>query len=211
MSKLQVKQDVFNDMGVGAGLILTSAPTVDQSTNVIKISDSQILGATRGGITFNPNPQSRTRVVDGVASNTVGAHIYDRYEPTISGTFITQNLAVLLKAVGFGDIASQKIVARHEPSTSEDYKDLWFVQRISGGGSQIVKLCNAICTSGSAIKSNDNGETEIPLTFVGNYTLADQDTPPFEIEIVPAPVTPTPEPTPEPEEPEEPADNNAQE
>lgn len=192
MSKLPVKQDVFNNMGVGAGLILTSAPTVDQSTNVITILDSQILGATRGGITFNPNPQPRSRVVDGVASNTVGAHIYDRYEPTISGTFITQNLAVLLKAVGFGDIASQKIVARHEPSTSDDYKDLWFVQRISGGGSQIVKLCNAICTSGSAIKSNDNGETEIPLTFVGNYTLADQDTPPFEIEIVPAPVTPTP-------------------
>lgn len=200
MSRMQVKTDVMNDVGVNAGLILKSAPTVDLTTNTVTIANSSILGATRGGITFNPKPQARSRAVDGIAANTVGIHAVDRYEPTLSGTFITATLEVLLKAVGFGDVdaVTNAIAARHEVK-SEDYADLWFYMQMSDGGAEIIKLNNAICTAGADIKTNDNGETEIPLTFVANYALDDQDTPPFSIQRIGAPITPTPEP----EEPEE--------
>ena len=195
MSKLQVKSDVFSELGVGAGLLLSSAPTINESTNAITITDASIIGATRGGFTFNPNPQTRARVVDGLASNTVGAHTIDRYEPTLAGTFITADLATLKKACGFGDISDNELTFRHDVK-SEDYFDVWFIQMRSDGGAIILKLSNASCaiTAGS-LKTTDAGETEISLTFVGNYTIADQDTPPFSIQMVDAPVTPTPTPT----------------
>lgn len=192
MAKLQVKQDVFSELGVGAGLLLSAAPTVNSSTNAITITNGSIIGATRGGFTFNANPQTRSRTVDGLASNTVGAHIIDRYEPTLEGTFITADLDTLKKACGFGDIDDNALTFRHDVK-SDDYFDIWFIQRRSDGGAIILNILNASCaiTAGS-LKTTDEGETEISLTFVGNYTLADQDTPPFNIELVDAPVTPTP-------------------
>lgn len=200
MSKLQVKTDVMDDIGVGAGLILTAEPTVDSTTHVVTIANDTILGATRGGITFNPNPQVRSRAIDGIASNTVGIHAVDRYEPTLSATFITGDLDVLLKAVGFGDISAEDVLTARHDVKATDYADLWFIELMSDGGSKLYYIKNAICTAGAAIKTNDNGETEIPLTFVGNYDLNDQESAPFTIARIPAPVTPepTPEPTPTP-------------
>lgn len=199
MGKLQVKQDVFNNLGLGAGIITTAEPTVDSTTNEVTINDADILGATRGGGTFNPNPQVRSRSIDGLAANTVQIHAVDRYEPTLSATFITASLEVLLKGVGFGDISAEDVLtARHEVKAT-DYETIYFVESMSDGGVKIYELDNAICTAGAAVKTNNEGETEIPLTFVGNYTINDQDTPPFKITRV-TPVTPTPEPTPTPTE-----------
>lgn len=188
MAKLNVKQDVFSELGVGAGLLLSAAPTINETTHAITISNSSILGATRGGFTFNPNPSVRSRAVDGLAANTVGAHVIDYYTPTLSGTFITADLPTLKKACGFGDISGNDLTFRHDVNTSSDYFDVWFIQRRSDGGSIILKLSNASCTiTAGSIKTNDAGETEISLTFVGNYTIADQDTVPFSIEMVDAP------------------------
>ena len=191
MSKLPVKQSAMNDLGVGAGLLLTSAPAIDETTHVIEIHDPIILGVTTGGITFNPNPQFRSRTVDGLASNTAGVHTIDRFEPTVSANFLTEDLNVLLKAVGFGDISGNEIIARHTAVIASDYKNLWFLQQKSDGSSVLIKLKNSICTAGSSIKTTSEGETEIPLTFVGNYTIEDQETPPFEITIIPAPMEPS--------------------
>lgn len=192
MVKLQVKQDVFDNMGTGAGLVLDAAPTIDTVTNEITITNSTIIGATRGGITINANPTTRSRAVDGLASNTKGAHIVDRYEPTFSATFITEEPYILLRACGFGDIDANNIMTmRHNVDTSTgstDYIDLYVVETRTDGGANIYHLKNATCTAGANIKTNHEGETEIPLTFIGNYDLEDQNTVPFDMQIVPAPV-----------------------
>lgn len=182
---MQVKQNVLNEIGVGAGLLLKARPTITGSS--VTISDDSILGASRGGFTFNPTPSTRSRAIDGLASNTVGIHAVDRYEPTLSGTFITANSDVLLKALGFADNTSNVLTARHKVK-STDYVDIWFIQPRTDGGYILIEIKNAVTTTGTNIKTNDNGETEIPLTLVGNYTLASQDTPPFSITIIPASV-----------------------
>lgn len=194
MANLPIKEDVFDELGVGAGILLTEKPTIDPDTNEITVDNASILGATRGGFTFNPTPQSRERSVDGLAPNTVGAAIIDYYRPTLTATFITANPKMFGLALGLGDITGYAVNYRHNIK-SADYHDYYILQALSGGGAYLLHIINGLAqTNGSTIRTNANGETEVPVTIVGNYSLSDQDTAPYDLEFIPAPVEPTPEP-----------------
>lgn len=175
-----VTQNTFQNLQLNEGAFLTS-PYAGTLT------DSQILSATRGGATINITPVYRTRNIDGVPANTKEARTVDSVTVTASFVALEANEDLITKACGVADYDSTtgKITLRHKVKTT-DFADLYWIGDISDGRKVQIKFANALNTSGLSLTTAQNDEGGLSMTFEGNYSVADLDTPPVEITFIEA-------------------------
>ena len=70
-----------------------------------------------------------------------------------------------------------------------DFENIWFVGDYSdkngetNGGFVAIKLINALSTGGFQLQTSDKAKGQFAFTFTGHYSIAAQDTVPFEIYI----------------------------
>lgn len=64
-----------------------------------------------------------------------------------------------------------------------DYKDLYWVGDLSNGQNVVIKIKNALNTSGLNLTFSDRGEGTYALALIGHFTTDDLDTAPFELTI----------------------------
>lgn len=173
-----VTQTTFQNLQLGEGAFLKSA------YNGTAIQPTQILSATRGGGTLNITPVFRTRQIDGVPTNTKEARTIDYV--TAVATFVAMEITPeLLERAGAGadySDVSNKITLRHTLTTS-DFGDLYWVGDISDGRRVQITFKSAINTNGIQLRTQQNNEGELSMQFEANYSVADLDTPPIEVEF----------------------------
>lgn len=191
MKFTQIPTDTFQNLQMNAG-ILVSDFTPSSGT----IGQDGLIGATTGGVQFQ---DALTFVdfgddIDNCPKNMMELKVLQSHEVTMSGTFVTisADTAALLagaasKTAGTSG-APDKVTPRNDVLTT-DFKDLWWIGDYSdvntgdNAGFLAIHLMNALNTDGFRIQTTDREKGQFAFNFMGHYSMAAQDTVPYEIYV----------------------------
>ncbi len=189
MKYTQIPTDTFKNIQLNAGVLLSEFD-VDTET----VTNSNIIGATSGGINFTATP---TYVdfgsdIDNCPKNTLELKKLDTWEAKMSGTFSTVTADLAKGLLGAADAASGKVTPRVDV-TSADFDDLWWVGDYSDintdgssagkAGFVAIHLINALSTGGFQIQSSDKEKGKFSFEYTAHYSMNAQETVPFEIYV----------------------------
>lgn len=186
----KIPEDTFEKLQLNAGILVDE---FTPGTGVI----GNILGATSGGIQFQSNPTYTDygEDVDNCPNNMMELKKIEQFDPQMSGDFLTCTPAVIKSLVGAADIDATdttKVIPRDELLTT-DFKDVWWIGDYSnvntdGGtgsaqkaGFLAIHLMNALNNAGFQIQTSKNEKGKMSFEYHGHYSMAAQDTVPFEI------------------------------
>lgn len=154
-------------------------------------ASSKLIGATAGGGSFSAVPTIRQIEVDGKRGAVKGLETIDDWVVTLTANVkeITADVLKLALATGTSSAYTTsasapytKVVASSELADANYIDNITWIGRLSGSQNPImIVLKNALATNGLTLTVADKAEGVIPVTLTGHYTIADMETPPFEI------------------------------
>ncbi len=188
----QIPTDTFKKIQLGAGILTTQ---FDPATG--KLTASNIIGATSGGVSFEATPSFSDfgEDIDNCPKNTKELKVLDTWEAKMSGTFVTMDTNVAVSVIGAAAVASgdQTNVVPRNSVDAEDFKDIWWVGDYSDvnedgssagkAGFIAIKLINALSTGGFKIQSGNKAKGTFEFEYTGHYSIANTDVVPFELYI----------------------------
>ena len=188
MKFTKIPSDAFQKLQINAGIL-----TTDFTPATGTIGAAGQIGATTGGVSFTATPtySDYGEDIDNCPKNMKELKKLESWEATISGTFVNADTAIAKMLVGAADIGTSdttKITPRNDVLDS-DFETIWLVGDYSdkngetNGGFIAIKLINALSTGGFQIQTADKAKGQFAFTFTGHYSMAAQDSPPFEIYI----------------------------
>lgn len=184
MKYTKLPTNTFQQIQINAGVI---ASTFNASTGALTQSD--IIGATSGGINFTATPtfNDMGEDIDNCPKNTKELKQIESWEAKMTGTFVTVTTSVAQKLLGAATVATNKVTPKADLATS-DFADLWFVGDYSdktgdqNGGFVAIHLINALSTGGFQLQTTDRSKGQFEFEFTAHYSTSDT-TVPFEIYI----------------------------
>ena len=182
----KIPESTFKNIVLNAGVLLSSFTPATPT-----IEDTNILGATTGGINFTATPSFTDfgEDIDNCPKNMKELKKLDSWEVKLTGTFITANTSLIALLMGAGDVGTSdttKVTPRVDVA-STDFKDLWFVCDYSdkngenNGGYCAIKIINALSTGGFSMQSADKGKAQFSFEFTGHVSMNAQTVVPFEV------------------------------
>lgn len=188
MKFTRIPETAFQKLQLNAGILLS-----DFTPATGAVTESALLGATSGGVNFTATPTFSDfgEDIDNAPTNVKELKRLDSWEVTMSGTFITVDLALAKKLIGAADVdASEntKIVPRND-LTESDFSDLWWVGDYSdkngdsNGGFVAIHMLNSLSTGGFQLQSGNREKGQFAFEFTGHYSIDAQDTVPFEVYV----------------------------
>lgn len=170
------------NLQLNAGVLLTAY------TKGEDIEETAILGATRGGGSFTAVPTIHQAAVDGAPTYTKGLERVDDWVITLNATMVELNDEAVSRALGVGVVktggnTADTVFTVKRTVNDADYKDLYWVGDLSNGQNVVIKIKNALNTSGLNLTFTDRGEGTYALALIGHFTVDDLDTAPFEMTI----------------------------
>lgn len=182
----KIPENTFKNIVLNAGVLLSSFTPATPT-----IEDTNILGATTGGINFTATPSFTDfgEDIDNCPKNMKELKKLDSWEVKLTGTFITSNTSLIALLMGAGDVGTSdttKVTPRVDVA-STDFKDLWFVCDYSdkngenNGGYCAIKIINALSTGGFSMQSADKGKAQFSFEFTGHVSMSAQTVVPFEV------------------------------
>ena len=182
----KIPENTFKNIVLNAGVLLSSFTPATPT-----IEDTNILGATTGGINFTATPSFTDfgEDIDNCPKNMKELKKLDSWEVKLTGTFITSNTSLIALLMGAGDVGTSdttKVTPRVDVA-STDFKDLWFVCDYSdkngenNGGYCAIKIINALSTGGFSMQCADKGKAQVSFEFTGHVSMSAQTVVPFEV------------------------------
>lgn len=188
----KIAADTFKKLQLNAGILCTTFAPATAS-----VEDSNILAATSGGVNFTATPSFTDfgEDIDNCPKNTMELKRLDSWEVKISGTAVTVDTKTAKSFIGLGDIAATKVTPRNDLKTS-DFADLWWVGDYSDvntdtasttkAGFIAIHMINALSTGGFQLQTADKEKGTFSFEYTAHYSMAAQDTVPFEVYVSPA-------------------------
>lgn len=188
----QIPTNTFKKLQLGAGILTAK---FDPTTG--ELTESDIIGATSGGVSFEATPSFSDfgEDIDNCPKNTKELKRLDSWEAKMSGSFVTMDTTAAVSVIGTAAVASgnqTKVVPRNSVDAG-DFKDIWWVgdySDVNENGSSAgkagfiaVKLINALSTGGFKIQSGDKAKGTFEFEYTGHYSTEHIDTVPFELYI----------------------------
>lgn len=188
MKFTKIPESTFEQLQLNAGMLLK---TFDPTSS--KVDNSNIIGATTGGISFSATPTYTDygSDIDNCPKNMKELKKLDEWAITLSGTYITINAAAVKGLIGAADIDksdSTKVVPRSSLDDT-DFNDLWWVGDYSDkngeakGGYLAIHMMNALSTGGLSVKTSDKSKGQFSFSYEAHYSMAEQTTVPFEVYV----------------------------
>lgn len=185
MKYSKVPPDFFQKLVLNAGVFLTAFDPVTGDYR-----DSDILGATTGGLSFAANPQyiDFGADMDNVSPDAEQLKRVSYYAPSLSGTLVSADAASAKTLLGAADAGPAHIRPR-DRLTDADFSDLWLVGDYSDknkgptAGYFAILLKNALNSDGLQLQSNKDGKGTLGFTFGGHYDFDNLDAAPFELYV----------------------------
>ena len=188
MKFTRIPETTFQKLQLNAGILLSDfAPATGE------VAENAILGATSGGVSFSATPSFSDfgEDIDNAPVNVKELKRLDSWEVSMSGSFITVDVATAKRLIGVADIDgtdNPKIIPRADLKQT-DFADIWWVGDYSdqngdsNGGFVAIHMLNGLNTGGFSVQSNNRGKGEFAFEFTGHYSLEDQSVVPFEVYV----------------------------
>lgn len=188
----QIPTDTFKKLQLGAGILTR---VFDPTTG--KLTASDIIGATSGGVSFEATPSFSDfgEDIDNCPKNTKELKKLDSWEAKMSGSFVTMDTATAVSVIGTAAAAAAgqtKVVPRNSVDAG-DFEDIWWVgdySDVNDDGSSAgkagfiaIKLINALSTGGFKIQSGDKAKGTFEFEYTGHYSIGNTGVVPFELYI----------------------------
>lgn len=182
----KIPEKTFEQLQINAGIIVTK---FEPSTGKIP-EEGKIVGATSGGVSFQATPEFSDygEDIDNCPKNMKELKVLDNVEAKMSGSFASVSKETLALLIGAADINENKIVPRRDIA-DKDFTDVWWIGDYTDdnndetGGFIAIHVMNALSTGGFKIQSSDKGKGKFDFEFTGHYSMAAQDTVPYEIYV----------------------------
>lgn len=182
----KIPENTFKWIGVNAGMLLS-----DFTPGTGAFLDTDIIGATTGGISFSASPEYDDwgDDIDNCPKNTKELKRITNWEITCSGTFVSMTADLAERLTAAADNTSGHIVPRDILDLDKDFRDLWIVGDYSdkntgeNAGYIAIHMMNALSTTGFQIKTEDKEKMQFSFEFTSHYSIDAQDTVPYEIYI----------------------------
>ena len=171
--------EAFKSIPKGSGNILS-----DFSLETPKIDKTNVVHATKGGvqITYQNTIEDTLADIDNAPTNTKQGAEVSGTTATISYTTPNADPKTIQMAVGTADIDPDDpthVVARLK-TVLTDFKPLWWVGPMTGGGFLVVKILNALSTGGLKIQTAHRGGGSMQITLTAFSDLENPDQAPME-------------------------------
>lgn len=161
---------------------------VEEDTFESAVAEGKLLGATRGGGSFEATPEIRAIEIDGVRGKAKGLQVIDEWEIKMTANVLEvtkEGLALALTSSEIDEESSEKynvIMAKNYIDLTDYYDNITYVGKISGSDEPlIIQIYNAMNTTGLTLETEDKNESVIEMEFEGHYDESDLDHPPFKI------------------------------
>ena len=184
----RIPETTFQNLQLNAGVLLSD---FDTSTGTVEETD--LLGATSGGVNFTATPTYSDwgEDVDNCPVNVKELKKLDSWAVTMSGTFVTVTTALAKTLIGAADIGTSKatLVTPRNDVLTTDFTDLWWVGDYSDkngdtkGGYVAIHMLNSLSTGGFQLQSSNRAKGQFAFEFTGHYSIEDQSKVPFEVYI----------------------------
>lgn len=152
------------------------------------VAAGKLIGATRGGGSFNAVPQMRTIDIDGVKGKAKGLANIDSWDVSMGANVLemtkeTLQLSLCASEVDTASNTDYDIIKAKNSIALEDYiGNITWVGNLSGNDKPvIIQVFNVLNTTGLALTTQDKNEAITALTFTGHYDADKLDNPPFAI------------------------------
>lgn len=186
MKYTQIPSTAFQNIQLNAGILVDS---FEPASGTI----GRLLGATSGGVQFQDNVEYKDfgEDIDNCPKNMMELKKLDKHEVKMSGTFVTVSAETAKMLAGAADVDANDnthIIPRNDILMA-DFKTLWWIGDYSdendgaNAGFVAIKLMNALNTGGFQIQSTDKEKGKFAFEFMGHYSMAAQDTVPYEVYI----------------------------
>ena len=183
----------YTNLQLNAGLFLKNfAPSAAKTPAELKtliadaiLRDECVIGATRGGGTFQCKPETRQIEADGLRYAFKGSTVNDRWVVKMTGAMLEITPANFAAALACAEITAEgqvTVVRARTDIRDEDYiPSLCWVGETSRGF-VVIQLDNALNLSGANFTFTDRGEGTLPFEFQAHQaSLEDSDYAPFRI------------------------------
>lgn len=188
MKFTKIPADTFQKLQINSAILLK-----DFAPDSAEYQETDLLGATTGGISFEATPTYSDfgDDIDNCPKNMMELKRLDEWEVKSTGTFVTMDTATAKSLIGAADIGKSdttKVTPRNDLST-DDFTDIWIVGDYSdkngekNGGFIAIHLMNALSTGGFKLQTSDKGKGQFAFEYTAHYSMSAQDTVPFEIYI----------------------------
>lgn len=188
MKFTRIPETAFQSLQLNAGILLS-----DFTPGTGTVEETNILGATSGGVNFTATPTYSDfgEDIDNCPVNVLELKRLDSWEVTMSGTFITVDTALAKTLIGAADIDksdSTKVTPRNDVLET-DFADIWWVGDYSdkngdtNGGYVAIHMLNGLSTGGFQLQSGNREKGQFAFEFTGHYSIDAQDTVPFEVYV----------------------------
>ena len=181
----RIPETTFQNLQLNAGVLLS-----DFDTSTGTVEDTDLLGATSGGVNFTATPTYSDwgEDVDNCPVNVKELKKLDSWAVTMSGTFVTVTANLAKTLVGAADSDATKVTPRNDVAV-DDFTDLWWVGDYSDkngdtkGGYVAIHMLNGLSTGGFQLQSSNRAKGQFAFEFTGHYSIEDQSKVPFEVYI----------------------------
>ena len=188
MKFTRIPETAFQSLQLNAGILLS-----DFTPGTGTVEETNILGATSGGVNFTATPTYSDfgEDIDNCPVNVLELKRLDSWEVTMSGTFITVDTALAKTLIGAADIdtSDQTKVTPRNDVLETDFADIWWVGDYSdkngdtNGGYVAIHMLNGLSTGGFQLQSGNREKGQFAFEFTGHYSTDAQDTVPFEVYV----------------------------
>ena len=188
----KIAADTFKKLQLNAGMLCTSF-----TPSTAEVSDENILAATSGGVNFTATPSFTDfgEDIDNCPKNTMELKRLESWEVKLSGTAVTVDTKTAKSFIAMADIAATKVTPRNDLK-ADDFADLWWVGDYSDvnvdsassvkAGFIAIHMMHALSTGGFQLQTADKEKGTFSFEYTAHYSMAAQDTVPFEVYVSPA-------------------------
>lgn len=188
MKFTKIPSDAFQKLQINAGIL-----TTDFTPATGTIGEAGQIGATTGGVNFTATPTYSDfgEDIDNCPKNMKELKKLDSWEVKMTGTFVNADTAIAKRLCGAADIDSSdttKVTPRNDVLET-DFSDIWLVGDYSdkngetNGGFIAIHMLNTLSTGGFQLQTADKSKGQFAFEYTAHYSMAAQDTVPFEIYI----------------------------
>lgn len=179
----KVSQDIFKECVIDSGILLKTFDV----TGATEVKDEDIVCDTTGDIsaTCVPTYSDMGEDVNNCPAGTMELMNLDGWETRLSFTALNATAETIHLALGAADIdaASGKVTPRSVLNVENDFRDVWLVCNLMGGGFAAVHLMNALSTAGLSLTTTKNGKGQLQIELGGHVSIDAQDVVPMEFYV----------------------------